>query len=69
MESYFYILKKSYLTNGILVSPFSSNSNILSALSPSAENNTSRLAGAGKLDECGVIPWTTGEVKYISNIE
>ena len=34
-----------YLRNGARVVPFSSNSNSLSALSPSPTNKTSRLAG------------------------
>ena len=52
-----------YLKNGTLVFPFSSSSNILSALSPSVENKTSRLAGGADGDECGVIPCTIGDVK------
>ena len=40
-----------------------STSNILSALKPSAEKKTSRLAGGGRGEECGDIPWTIGEVK------
>jgi hypothetical protein len=48
---------------GALVLPLLSNSKNLSALKPSAENRTRRLALVVRGETCGVIPWTRGDVK------
>jgi hypothetical protein len=53
----------TYLRYGALVLPLLSNSKNLSALKPSAENRTRRLALVVRGETCGVIPWTRGDVK------
>ena len=49
--------------------PSESRENSVSALSPSATNNTTLFAG-GVVGECwGSMPESTGDVKYISNMD
>ena len=49
--------------------PFGISPKNLSALRPSATIKTILFAGAGNGETCGVIPFTSVVVKYISNID